>query len=145
MFTVQRNVGKLFEARVFRLATLADLEQYSHAFARARSEGELVLCADHRPVAIYPPAVADRLVALFKVMNVHWQRVAVLVARSNATLAMQLQRIVRESGNPSRRVFFDAADANRFLAEVLDEKERARLSAFLEETPSAPPSGRASR
>ena len=77
MFTVQRNVGRLFEARVFRLASVTDLEQYSQSFTReVRGSRDLVLCADHRPVAIYPPAVADRLVALFKVMNAHWQRVA---------------------------------------------------------------------
>ena len=142
-FKVQRNVGKFFEARVYRLATVEEVDEYARTFVRdVRGATDLVLCADHRPVVIYPPAVADRLVALFKVMNTHWQRVAVLVARTNATLAMQLQRIVRESANPSRRVFFDAADAARFLGEVLDAEERARLTTFLGETPAAPPSSK---
>ena len=146
MFTVKRSVGRLFEARVFRLGTPADVDQYSQTFAReVRGGTDLVLCADHRPVVIYPPAVADRMVALFKAFNAHWVRVAVLVARTNATLAMQLQRIVRESRNPSRRVFFDAGEANRFLAELLDAEERARLTAFLEETPSAPSSSKDAR
>ena len=140
MFTVNRRVGRLVEARVFRLADLADANRYAAAFGPAMGNVEQpVLCADHRPVAIYPPPVADRLVETFIGLNKHWERVAILVAPTNATLAMQLQRIVRESKNPSRRVFFEADEAHAFLGERLETAERARLGAFLAEHPVSRP------
>jgi len=134
MFTAQREVGRLVVARVFRLETAAHVAEYAAAFGPCLTGvATAVLCADHRPVAIYPPAAADALIDLFRTLNPKWDKVAILVARSNATLALQVQRIVRESGNPSRRVFFGAADAERFLAPDLSAAERVRLVSFLAE------------
>ena len=141
-------MGRLVEARVFNLRTVADVDQYTAAFSPDLLKvGDPVLCADHRPVVIYPPDVADRLVRLFKTMNSRLYRVAILVSRSNATLVMQLQRIVRESANPSRRVFFDAVEAEQFLTPVLQTSERARLHVFLNETndEGPPPPSKKSR
>ena len=134
MFTVEIQAGGLFEARVRQLKTA------EHALAYARSLGDvvrqssgraLVLCADHRPVVVYSQPVADQLAALFGDMNSVLTRIAVLVAPTNATLRMQLERVVREAQNPSRRVFQIAADAETFLGEELDPRERARLKLFL--------------
>jgi hypothetical protein len=135
LFTVENRVGRLFEARVFRLATPADVEAYTSQFTLdiLGHVNAPVLCADHRPVAIYPPQIADLLVDLFNTMNSRWFRVAIVVAQTNATLAMQLQRIVRESGNPSRRVFFDAEHAVDFLEGALSPPETARVAEFLAE------------
>jgi hypothetical protein len=47
---------------------------------------------------------------------------------------MQLHRIVRESANPQRRVFYDVAEAARSLADELDPNESRRLSEFLAES-----------
>ena len=138
MFSVSRRVGRLVEARVFRLPELDDAKRYAAAFGPAVAGVEApVLCADHRPVVIYSQPVANQLVETFIGLNKHWERVAILVAPSNATLAMQLQRIVRESNNASRRVFFDADEALAFLAERLDAAERVRLGAFLGEHPTS--------
>jgi hypothetical protein len=133
MFTVERRVGRLCEARIRRLTEGADVDAYSAAF-RPMFTGmsRPVLCADHRPVLIYRPQVADALTALFQSLNSRWERVAILVAPTNATLAMQMMRIVRESANTSRNVFFDRAEAAQFLAPVLDDLERDRLGVFLD-------------
>jgi hypothetical protein len=140
MFTVKRQVGRLFEARISRLAGAADVAGYAAAFGSLLGQVEQpVLCADHRPVAIYAPPVANALAELFNDMNKRWARVAIVVASTNATLAMQLQRIVRESRNPSRRVFFEAEEARVFLGEVLDVAEIARLRTFLGEHPASGP------
>jgi hypothetical protein len=133
MFSVDRRARRLFEARVFELTDLAAVDRYATAFAAAADVPRPVLCADHRPVKIYAPPVADALVKLFRTLNARWHRVAILVARTNATLAMQLQRIVRESANPSRSVFYEADDATKFLDPELDAAERERLRAFLSE------------
>lgn len=80
---------------------------------------------------VYAPEVADELVRLFTAMNSVLSRIAVLGAPTNATLIMQLGRIIREAGNPSRQLFTDAAKADEFLGAALDEAARAALSAFL--------------
>jgi hypothetical protein len=90
-----------------------------------------VLCADHRPVRIYTQEVADRLSALFQDMNSRIGRIAILVAPSNATLSLQLHRIVREAGYEHRRVFHGAPDALAHLAAVLDAAESERVRGFL--------------
>lgn len=134
MFKVSRQTGRLVEARVTALANVARVDAYGQAFAPAllQIQGRPILCADHRPVVIYSQPVSDRLTEMFTSLNKTWERVAILVAPTNATLAMQLQRIVRESANPSRRVFFDPVEAVRFLSEILDPTERARLETFLD-------------
>jgi len=134
MFTISRRTGRLVEARVTALATVARVDAYAEGFTPVVRQvvGRPVLCADHRPVVIYSQPVADKLTDIFTALNTTWERVAILVAPTNATLSMQLGRIVRESANPSRRVFFDPVEAGRFLGEILDPSEQTRLRVFLE-------------
>ena len=134
-FTVERNAGRLIEAKVRTLRTVQQVDEYGRALGEAMrwvpAGTRPVLCADHRAVTIYPAAVADRLTELFEKMNARLERVAILVARTNATLSMQLERIVREANNPSRRVFHEGSEAIEHLGEVLDVDERVRLGRFL--------------
>lgn len=135
MYKVEHRVGRLYEARVFGLNTPADVEAYLEEFTPEFFDGvsSPVLIADHRPVVIYAPKIADMIVELFKAMNARWERVAILAAPTNATLSMQMQRLVRASDNPQRRVFFDVGQAFAFLSEVLSSEEVERLMAFLDE------------
>ncbi len=139
-FAVEQNVGRLVEARVFQLATAEAVERYRRAFAPyTRGRPLPVLVADHRPARVYSPEVAEKLVSIFADLNRVWTRAALLVSPSNATLSIQLQRIVRESQNQWRRVFLEPAACTTFLGEVLDDAERDRLRAFLTEAVRAPP------
>jgi hypothetical protein len=145
-YAIQNSVGRLLEARVFWLKTRQDVDDYSRDIAvhlmRMPREIRPVLCADHRPVAIYPEAAADRLIELFTEMNTRLERIAILVARSNATLHMQLNRIVREAGFTARRVVHTAAEAHAHLAPVLEPAELARMRDFLDEPEGNMPSSR---
>jgi hypothetical protein len=136
-YVVQNRVRRLVEARVFGLATREEVDAYSRDIGiqvmRVPREMRPVLCADHRPVGIYPAAAADRLVELFTQMNTRLERVAIIVARSNATLAMQLNRIVREAKYTARRVVHTAEEAHAHLAPVLEPDELARMREFLDE------------
>ena len=135
MFTVEVQVGRIIEARVTALRSLEQAAAYSKALSqvaqRPAGQERMILCADHRAVAIYPQQVADELASLFGAMNQRLERVAILVAASNATLSMQLARIVREANNPDRRVFLSTDDAEAFLGEILTAAERKRLAQFL--------------
>ncbi len=154
MYLVERRVGRLIEARIWALSSAAEADAYARDLATAVSLAppgtKPVLCADHRPVAIYSQLVSDRLAELFAVMNYRLECAALLAAQTNATFAMQLGRIVREASNPARRVFDDAFEAATYLRDSLDEAERARLGLFLSgfegddaaDGPATPRSGR---
>lgn len=135
LYTVEARVGRLIEARVRRLSTAEDVDAYGRAIANLalRAQSIPVLCADHRPVAIYPQAVTDRLVEAFRPNNGRFARIAILVKPSNATLTLQLRRLAREAGFEPRKVFAEAADAIAHLAPSLDETEARRLRVFLAE------------
>ena len=124
--------GKLIAARVFGLRTVDDANDYSTALGNdAARLPTAVLLADHRPVVIYPQDVADRLAELFIAMNTRLDRVAIIVARSNATLALQLERLVRQAKYTNRRVFYAPDDAIAHLEPVLSAPEIARAREFL--------------
>jgi hypothetical protein len=143
-YVVGNRVGRLIEARVYGLRTREDADEYARDLGiqllRIPRAIRPILCADHRPVVIYTQPAADRLVELFTQMNARLERVAILVARSNATLAMQLHRIVREAHYTARRVFHTAEDSYAHLAPVLDPEELGRMREFLAEFPTGPDS-----
>jgi hypothetical protein len=136
-FSVERRVGRVIEARVFSLKTVDDATAYSLALASvvAQVPADLrpVLCADHRPVAIYSQPVSDRLTELFLQMNPRLERIGILVAPTNATLTLQLSRITRDAQYAERRVFQTGTDAISFLGPVLDPTESERLRDFVAE------------
>jgi hypothetical protein len=134
LFTVNRNVGRLVEARVFQLGSIQDVDRYRRAFVPHLRGTRLLLMADHRAARVYSPEVAEGLVSLFLGLNEVWDRAALLVAPANATLSIQIRRIVRESKSDSRRVFLDEAACEAFLGQPLDAPEKTRLRAFLGES-----------
>ncbi len=134
-YAIETRAGRLIEARVFRLSTREDVDAYSAALAEEvrRHRAAPILCADHRPVRIYPQAAADRLIELFQDMNTRLERIAILVSPSNATMLLQLERIVREARFDRRRVFREPPQALEFLATSLSPSELDRARAFLDE------------
>lgn len=132
-FELSTKVGRLIEARVLRLTTREDADAYSRALAQEvrHHRAAPILVADHRPVAIYPQAAADRLIELFQDMNSRLERIAILVAPTNATILMQLERIAREAGFEKRKVFREPTQALVHLGQSLNEAELDRARAFL--------------
>lgn len=124
------------------LRTPEDAERYSqdlssHAARFSRSDRG-VLLADHRAVRVYSQEVADTLVELFVRMNLRLERVAIVVAKSNATLVMQLDRLVREAAFAARRVCYTPEEAAEHLSPILSPEELSRAREFLAELPSPP-------
>lgn len=136
-FTVELRVGRLLEARIFSLKTAEDVVEYGAAIAAGVAKAPAtvmpILCADHRPVRVYPQPAADRLTEMFKRNNTRLAYAALVIDPANATLLLQLERIVREANYERRKVFRDAPSALAQLGTVLDSAERARAAAFLTE------------
>jgi hypothetical protein len=138
-YLVENRVGRLIEARVFRLVTVDEVDTYigmiGAAVDRLPRSSTGVLCADHRPAEIYPQPVSDRLTELFRVMNARLSRVAIVTGPEKATLYMQLRRIVREAKYEARQVFQDTTPAVKHLAVELSPLELARAREFLASFP----------
>ncbi|MET0592225.1 MAG: hypothetical protein ABW133_05970 [Polyangiaceae bacterium] len=138
-FSLATKVGRLVEARITSLKTRKDVEEYGDAFGthlmRIPQGVRAILIADHRPVSIYAQEVADRLLEMFKPLNAHLERVAIITAPSNATFAMQLDRIVRAAGYAARKVVYAPEEAVQHLAPVLTPQELKRVRQFLDEYP----------
>ncbi len=147
-FSLETRVGRLIEARIFDLRTREDADVYSGAMRahilRMPIAIRPILVADHRPIVIYPQPAADRLVELFTQMNAQLERVAIIAAPSNATLVLQLNRIVREAAYAKRRVVFTPEEVVSHLAAALDLGELTRVRAFLDEYPPKAPSSSSS-
>jgi len=131
-FKVECQAGRLVQARVHALECRADVDAYARAFELFRSKRPApVLCADHRGMRVYPPDVADRLIAMFTNLNDLWERAVLVTSPVHAVLTMQLQRIIARSASSSRRVFSDTRAAEAFLTGALTAAERSSLHSFL--------------
>ncbi|WP_394839940.1 hypothetical protein LVJ94_23920 [Pendulispora rubella] len=128
-----REVGRLVELRYIPPTDVADLDERAVASLVEFLEAvpNAVMCVDLRRGTVLPPHLADRLTALMQGIRGHFERCADIVSTSQATAHMQIERISRASADPARRVFTDPHAAIRWLDEVLDPEERARLRIFL--------------
>lgn len=140
-YLVETRVGRLVEARVFRLNTADEVDHYigviGAAVDRLPAGSTGVLCADHRPAEIYPQPVTDRLTELFQVMNARLSRVAIVTGPEKATLYMQMRRIARAANYEARQVFQETAPAVQHLAVALSRAELARAREFLASFPES--------
>jgi len=135
MYTVQRQVGRLVEARLSTLRTVDDVAGFETAMRAAFDQvpGQAIVCADWRGANIFAPEVADRLVELLARGNPRLERSAILLGKNQAAFGLQVERVVREAKNSARRTFREADAVIEWLGEHLDAEERRRMVAFLDE------------
>lgn len=128
-----REVGRLVELRHIPPADASDLDEkaVTSLVEWLESVPNAVMCVDLRRATVLPPHLADRLAAMMGGLRGHFERCADVMSVTQATAHMQVERITRASADPARRVFTDPHAAIRWLDEVLDPEERARLRVFL--------------
>jgi hypothetical protein len=95
-------------------------------------KGRACICTDLTRARTFPPTVAERFGALMKVDNDKIERSGFLIGvDAAATFALQIDRMIREAANPSRRTFRQAADLTTWLGEIVDAVERGAIATFL--------------
>jgi hypothetical protein len=134
-WTIDRNVGRLVEGRVYAFESRADAREYCDLFRSCVRAGppQNIICADYRHVPVFSPEASDELKNLMVDMNALVVRSAILVAPEHATNALQVERVVRETGHVARRRFSDIPAMLAFLGEIALPAELARAKAFLSE------------
>src|SRR5262245_4993922 len=132
MFTLEVKVGRLMELRIIGSSSPADLDlnrqQMAHLFDV--TSGNLVACVDCSHATLFAPDVAAKVLDVFRYDNPRLDRSGILVSEAGM-FGLQLERIVSQANNPSRKCFFDSYDLKVFLAPVLTPEEQARLAQFL--------------
>lgn len=131
MYTMESRVGRLVEIRVQPPLSLDELRGFHPQITRlfARVGGQVVGVTDLRNARVFNPDVADRLMTIIRNDGPRVDRSAFLVGES-ATFSMQIARVIREAGAPSRRAFLDPEEAITWLSEVLTQPEVRRLREF---------------
>jgi hypothetical protein len=135
--TVVINVGRLLEVRigagyggVTEVAELfADMARQIH---RVPDSVRVVAATDWRACRLMSSDTADAIVANLVRNNVRIERSAGLASSDSPSAFLQFSRVIREGGNPERRLFTDPRSMISWLGEVLTADERRRLTEFLD-------------
>jgi hypothetical protein len=132
-FYLECRVGRLVEVRPEGLHSLADLSAIFSAIGQLRraAPGPGIYCVDWRRLRVLSPEVAETLASSMREGNPHTLRSAALTS-AQATLGLQLDRLIRETNHPSRRIFREAEPMLAWLAQVTTPEEQARAKQFLE-------------
>ncbi len=81
-----------------------------------------VYTVDCRAVEMFAPDIAEALINLMRADNPKIRRTAIWIA-PRALFSLQIERMLREAGNPARRAFLDEERLFDWLGEVLDEED----------------------
>lgn len=132
MFMVDKKVGRIVEARIASPLSADDIDDI---IQRVRMNvlsmpGKVICCADLTRLDAIPRESVDAFIQLFTRDNSKVERSAFLLSRSLGALGMQMQRMIRSAGNPSRMTFDDARALLDWLAPALTPAERSHLQAF---------------
>jgi hypothetical protein len=132
MWTLQHPVGRFVELRIESPITIVDLEPLGQRLGQAIAaiSGRFVVCTDLSRANIMPPDVAEAFIRLMRRDNPQLERSGFLVGAS-ALFSLQLERMLKEANNPSRRPFRSAAPLVSWLSEVLNPAEQVALKQFL--------------
>ena len=145
MYTIHHHTGRLVEIRIWSPVSLEEAVRWGndHDDMVDSLSGQYICFVDLIDATVFPQNVVDAYVATMK-NEPRLLRTATLLNQS-PTLSMQIQRMIREANSPDRKVFRDPEELLRWLAEVLDAPEQARLSHLLRDRQPSPPSARAPR
>ena len=131
-FHVECRVGRLVEVRPEKLQSIAAVKAIGAAIGRVMRElgTEALFCVDWRRLRVLAPEVATALAELLKGGNSRTLRSAALID-GRATFGLQMERVIREANNPSRRAFRDPVEMVEWLGELATPAESARARDFL--------------
>ena len=134
-FTVQRHVDRLVEVQIFQLRGIVTLDEVSRrivAAARA-TPTPAVIFGDYRRARPFSQTVGDAWARAMRGFNEHLAWSALLLARSNETFNLQVERVVRCAGNPGRRLFCDAWELRAWVAQRATSAELLRIDQLVNE------------
>ncbi|MES1245742.1 MAG: hypothetical protein ABUT39_29315 [Acidobacteriota bacterium] len=134
MHKAQNVVGRLVEVRIASPLTLDEVKQFTaehHAIIKKLAR-KYVGVVDLLQADVFPVPVAETLIQLLSTLAPQVERTAFLI-RESALFALQVERVIRNSSNPNRRVFREPEALKEWLGEILDPLEQGRLAQFVDD------------
>ena len=133
MHEVRNPAGRLVTFRV--VPPISD-ENGANASIDLRSAvvarpGTVVVISDLSAARTFSPQTTNRFIELMKSDNPRIEKSALLLPPGEATLALQVARMVTEAAHPARRTFTVASELRAWVDPVLTDEERLALAAFL--------------
>jgi hypothetical protein len=132
-WTIENNVGRLIEIRMQSLQTLAEVQQFWRSFGEVVNQlpaPSFVICTDVHQASVFPPDVADAMIAGMQRDNPRLERNGFLLGAS-AVFTLQVERMIREAHSPRCRSFREPIGLVHWLEEVLTGTESLALRRFL--------------
>jgi hypothetical protein len=126
----------LIEIRLEWLGSVNDVFAIERALGQAfvQAGPSSVICADWRGIEVFPPEVGDALLEVLRRDNRRIERSALLLSPANAIFNLQVERLLREAENPSRRAFRSVEQLLTWLSEVLSPAELESARALFVES-----------
>ncbi len=139
VFALTIHTGRLLELWLEHPVTRQDADGCGVQLRQilATRSDRLVVATDLVQTRTLPPDVADAFIAHMRADNARIERSGFLIAEDAATFALQLERMIKEAANTSRRVFRSSPDWQAWVAEPLTPDEARRLRAFAAERAAA--------
>jgi hypothetical protein len=133
MFEVGNPTGRLVTFRAVPPVEEANTENAARDLRAiiVGIPGRVVVCSDVSEGRTFSAETTARFIALMKSDNRKVERSALLLSAASPTFQLQMERMVREAGNPARRTFLDRRELREWLRPVLSHEEQAALEAFL--------------
>ncbi len=136
MYSVANRVGRLLEIRVGSPFNTQDAMALFKQIYRTmpRERGLALVIADLRNLKLVDPDVVDLVTGFMRLDNPYVERNAFVFSDASALTLIQSERMLKQTGTPTRRAFRRRTEAEAWMAEVLSIEERARMEAFLDES-----------
>jgi hypothetical protein len=136
-----KNTCRIVEGRLLEIDVAAGYERVSDvdemiamiraAVARVPEPTRLVIAADWRHCRLFSEQVAARTMDMLTGTAARIERSAILHGSNHPTSVLQVFRLVKEAQQEHRRLFTDVQQMERWLGELLNQRERARLHTFV--------------
>jgi hypothetical protein len=130
-------VGRLLEIRAdagYRTADDVDrlFDEIAKATEHSAKGVRQVTVVDWRWCPVMSPPAAERIGYRIAQSNSRTERSAALALPNSPVAVLQFVRLIRQAGLQDRKLFFDADELVKWLAEVLTPAETRRLRDFLQ-------------
>jgi hypothetical protein len=136
MISVHSPNGRLFLIRATLPMSMQIIQGFVNEFIALLSAqpGRVVSFIDLRAAPILTSEQSDFFMGLLRRDNPKIERSGFLLEPSGkAVLALQVERMCREAGNPNRKSFRDERELLTFLEETLGEEERSAIRKFIQQ------------
>lgn len=131
-WTVEKVVGRLIEIRVNRLDSTDEVKRFSEAIqAMGAATPDAIMLVDLRAPYVFPPPVANAVIALMTRANKVRRKTAILLAGEHAVFSLQFGRLVKQVGDPNRRTFTDPKSLLEWIGDTVTEAEGRRAKEFI--------------